>query len=243
MGNFNINRLDKLFLRIKNSPKKIQLFTSIYYTLSKLKYKAVANPFGVILVNPHEITHNVNTYKSTRFSLTRGLIKNGDWDKDIKLFENKKKHKSLLEHFKEGKAWLDTVKFKKHYKARFERGEVVRGCADIYELATFYEKSIDGLYHSIKADGFKMPGREVKQSDMLVFIDRKGQILLGPNGNHRLTIAKLLNLAKIPVKVHVRHENWQKTREKVYRSLKENKGIDSDYLKFHPDLQDLFCKF
>ncbi len=233
----------KLSIRIEQSPKKIWFTTLINYYFLKFRYKAVADPFDLIWVDPMDISHNVNTYQSTIFPLTRGLIKHGDWDKDIKLFENKKKHQSLLEHFKDGKAWLDTDKFKKHYKARFERGEKVRGCTNIHELEKFYEKYIDGLYKSIKEEGFKVPGREVKQSDMLVFIDREGKILLGPNGNHRLSIAKVLNLANIPVKVHVRHTKWQQTREFVYRSLQKRNKIENNFLKNHPDLQVLFSEF
>ena len=59
-------------------------------------------------------------------------------------------------------------------------------------------------------------------------------------GNHRLAIAKVLELSEIPVLVRVRHSVWQQIRDEV---RKADSLYDLDYQTrshlSHPDLIDI----
>ena len=63
--------------------------------------------------------------------------------------------------------------------------------------------------------------------EILVNIGRDGDIFF-EDGRHRFVIAKILRLDKIPVRVFVRHKQWQQKREK---NIKEDIDI------IHPDLR------
>jgi len=78
-------------------------------------------------------------------------------------------------------------------------------------------KCLDSLYNDIKNSGY-LTNREVwrekdrtkiKPEDIAVNIGRNGEFIY-ENGKHRLSIALILELEKIPVRVVVRHEKWQK---------------------------------
>jgi len=45
-----------------------------------------------------------------------------------------------------------------------------------------------------------------------VLIGRSGEVMLGNQGNHRVAMAKLLGLEKVPCEVIVRHTVWQRLR-------------------------------
>lgn len=52
-----------------------------------------------------------------------------------------------------------------------------------------------------------MSFREVMENEILVDVTRTGEPVF-VTGRHRLSIAKILNLDRIPVAVVVRHPNW-----------------------------------
>ncbi len=77
----------------------------------------------------------------------------------------------------------------------------------------------DALYQDIKNNGYKSQKELGKKGtkEVEVLIGRNGDIIFR-DGNHRLSIAKILGIQKIPVIVNVWHEgyiNW----------VKEEKGI------------------
>ncbi|EKE14795.1 MAG: hypothetical protein ACD_12C00296G0001, partial [uncultured bacterium] len=57
------------------------------------------------------------------------------------------------------------------------------------------------------------------------------------NCAHRLAIAKLLGLEKIPIKIVARHPEWIDFRKKVLSYAKEHKGKIYQPIT-HPDLSD-----
>jgi hypothetical protein len=71
---------------------------------------------------------------------------------------------------------------------------------------------LDALYQDIKNNGFetqkKLRGGVRKMEDeVVVVIGRNGDLIFN-NGRHRLAIAKILDLDKIPVKITLRHKRW-----------------------------------
>ena len=73
---------------------------------------------------------------------------------------------------------------------------------------------------------------------MKIIIGPKGD-LIHCNGQHRLSIAKLLNLDKVPVQILYRHKNWLKFRKEILTYLRrEMKGKALQPL-LHPGLSDI----
>lgn len=145
----------------------------------------------------------------------------------------------MEEHFINNVDWYDTSLFEK-YKARLVRGKAL-GCSNIEEMRQRYLKKIDPLYNSIKQNGILLPEPNKPHIDFIyVYIGRKGEILTGSGGNHRLSIAKLLEIEHIPVLVRIRHKKWQELRDYIA-------GFDKNQLSYkiennilaHPDLQDI----
>ena len=59
--------------------------------------------------------------------------------------------------------------------------------------------------------------------EIIISIGRNGDLLFS-DGAHRLAIAKLLNIHKIPAKIAVRHKLWIKFRKKHTLFAKEQGG-------------------
>ena len=81
------------------------------------------------------------------------------------------------------------------------------------ELVNRYNDKVDKLYDSIKKEGIILPSKDRPEIDFIyVHIGRGGEMIWTAGGNHRLFIAKLLDVDRIPVRVWWRHKKWQEIR-------------------------------
>lgn len=84
-----------------------------------------------------------------------------------------------------------------------------RGCKTIGEVDRRFEELIS-LYRSIENDGYRTQlqlGRP-PIDEITVCIGRTGRMLLLRYGHHRLSIAKVLGLTRVPVRVRGVHPGW-----------------------------------
>jgi hypothetical protein len=109
---------------------------------------------------------------------------------------------------------------------------------------------LDKLYDDIKQNGIKTQ-KELKkgsllkentikeiENEMVIYIGSEGE-LIHRNDQHRLSIAKLLNLDKVPVQILYRHKNWLKFRKEILTYVRrEMKGKALQPL-LHPDLSHI----
>jgi len=111
------------------------------------------------------------------------------------------------------------------------------------------------LYENIKKIGYKSQREIVKENiedpyqkfqiigdEIIVNIGRNGDLLFD-NGRHRLSIAKILNIEKIPVRILVRHEKWQKFRDELVKYINDHLDGESLYELPHPDLRDIPTRY
>lgn len=210
------------------------------YLKNKKKYYAVAKPNKIIWLNPADIQYYIKIKDPKKLKKCLGTIKSGPWDLNVKSFDNYSKHISLYQHFIDGIPWNHTDKFRNDYLKRINAGKKVRGFSTMQELTEFY-KAIDHLYNDIANEGFFVPGRFYSPRNFCIYIGRNGELLLGSDGNHRLSIAKILKLKKIPAKVQARHEKWQQKRDLLFSSVKSGKQIEGSILPLinHVDMQDI----
>jgi hypothetical protein len=171
----------------------------------------------------------------------KGKTIGGDWDRLEKRLEKIDIYVASKEVFLNGKKWDETV-FYKRILARIKKGEFLWGCKNKSELDQRY-RNIEILYHKIRNDGYKSQ-RELSTKDdynpmiiddeITVCVGRYGDLLFS-NGAHRLSIAKIVGIKKVPVKVAVRHPRWMNFRKRVLLHAKKHGGKISHSIT-HPDL-------
>ena len=76
---------------------------------------------------------------------------------------------------------------------------------------------IDALYHSIKEKGF-IRGQEELMVDnhdyIRVHIGPFGEIIHAKEGNHRLSIAKILDIERVIGRIYIRHDSFVRNKRK-----------------------------
>lgn len=192
-----------------------------------------ADPYKYIVVDPASIDQTSGEH----FSKRRGWVVGGDWDKKGEPFMQRTFPKAIQQRFVEGKDWEDTPLYdfydERDWYTRFEQRA----------------KSIDHLYRRIRENGYKSQ-RQLLEDDpdaawdglndamhpvaneIAVDIGRNGELLWNMCGQHRLAIAKILDVDQIRVQVFRRHTEWQRIRNQVRQGADIPEGI-----RDHPDLQ------
>jgi hypothetical protein len=201
-------------------------------------FRALADASKPIKIRPHLIRSKVQA--SLDLELYPNAILPGDWDLGPIAVDDTFKHQSIRQHFVGGLPWRETELFK-IYADRIRNGKVVRGRRTLDELLEDYSR-IDALFEDMKRQGFSLPDRQQEKPGALphVHIGRRGEILYGRAGNHRLAIAKILNLDFIPCLVRARHADWQAMRERLFAVARESRRPQlAQDLADHPDLADL----
>lgn len=239
----------------RNNRAEYVLGTAYYYYLKFLtktkshnlnkENSAPIKPFELLEITPGEIKirSRDKPYSNHLFPKISG----GEWDRKPTDLSESPRYKSFYQHFVEGVEWSATDYYS-NKKESFSKNEsqYSRNTNQSFEQKL---QRIDELYSSIKKDGYKkqkkLPRKANSVNDKIdhylrefnevtVNIGRKGQIIL-VNGNHRVTIAKILGIDKIPVRVLVRHKEWQQKRNQATK----NPDKLEEKTKQHPDIRGL----
>lgn len=116
-------------------------------------------------------------------------------------------------------------------------------------LAAFETRAreVEDLYQSICEQGYRRQHEldpslrrdrlAVLTSEINVDIGRDGELYWRSYGQHRLAIAQLLGVERVPVVVHRRHRHWQAVRDRLRTSGRVD-SLDPEY-RDHPNLQHL----
>jgi len=176
--------------------------------------------------------------------LERGKIVGGDWDRRTICFEEQDVWSAFKHHFEEGKDWGKTDFYDR--VVRTIEGGVSMWSCKTREAFDIRLQGIDKLYQEIKnngyrtqdtidSGGYKPLGNE---DEIQVHIGRDGEYIFA-DGRHRFCVAKLLGLAKIPVKVARRHTDWVAFRQEII-SYADKQPTGKLYSRLlHPDLEDI----
>jgi hypothetical protein len=211
-----------------------QLKVLLTYVANRRRHLAPANPYSVIWIDPRVVT--VRLCPGVGRGWIPGTIEDGDWDHRVVQLSTSVKYVGMVEHFKDGLPWAETSLFKRKYESVLrERGDVL-GFTSMEDLTRYYEARIDPLFNKIRERGFIVPSVLRRVSAIHIMIGRDGQLIAGDGGNHRLAIAKILELDSIPVRIAARHRLWQDTRDRVAQFGFD--GLDERLVR-HPDLLDV----
>ncbi len=143
---------------------------------------------------------------------TYGSDLGGDWDRRREPFSKLLMYRGVRQRFVDGNRWEET----EYYSAlvdRFERDGWDSGRAA--ERAMTRCDRIERMYETIDARGYRSQ-RELNGNplhEVTVNIARDGTPLYNCEGRHRLSIAKVLGVERIPALVLIRHREHETTSE------------------------------
>lgn len=176
---------------------------------------------ALVWCDPDRITHNV-VLPETVFSTIRHsepLIGccGGEWDRFTEDLRDGILSTSLRERFQDGKDWEETEMYRTTLSA-IESGQTFwNGCESAADLQNRCH-SIDRLYHDMRTNGYQPQPTETRFGDhylpdeLRVGIGRDGSIIRIGGGRHRLLLAQLLDIEKVPILITLVHEQWELLR-------------------------------
>jgi len=196
---------------------------------------------GVIHVRPDQI--RFRTLMRTNKFLDSGRIVGGNWDLEVEPFEDYIYFQSIRDLVLGGRPWQETDLYA-HGVELLRRGQYLGGCATLVEWERRGE-AIMGLYRSMERNGYQPQDclesqREhplLLQDEVSVNIGRNGELLFD-DGGHRLCCAKLLGVELIPVRVVLRHKEWEALRRRIL-SVARREGGRVYQPPQHPDLRNV----
>jgi len=221
----------------------------------QLKYgDAAPDPMGILHIDPRNVEYyfywgNVinDQFRKPIIDTVANIDRTigtytvgGDWDRipdepkedrHMYPFEEYYMWRATIEHFEQGVEWEKTAGFKEKNR----------------ELESYQQ--ISNIYKKINQRGYKRQ-RDLKNGynrwlmppeydEVRISIGRDGDLIFG-NGRHRFCAARYLGVKSIPVRVIVRHKEWQKLREEVAKSSSVDDLSEkaTNHLE-HPDMQDV----
>ncbi len=235
--------IGKLFRKYKTRLKE-RLQEHLRYFHYKTIYKNPGRPAKELVINIADIKMVIDDRSLSRhspvyrkISRTVNNVIEGDFWGYVKPVTGKNlKLIGFHEHFVMGTAWQETTLFQ-HYEKELLEKPSVQGCSDMNQLITLYEEKYDALYRQLAIEGIRSARHRVDIEPIYIYIHADGHFVYTSGGNHRLNMAKVLGLKRIPVRVRGRHAEWQRLRDK-YQTLGHS-TFKKKYpsLANHPDLQ------
>lgn len=182
-------------------------------------------------------------WRSGHVQVMGGDWDNGEWGTKIARLDTYQPYILMHQRFVQGMAWEDTAFYKK-FAAKLDRGEAItrpkitdpaNARAELREhLASRY----DALFADIRDRGYRTQaelGHPHSLEEIRIGIDRDGHlIVLG--GRHRLSMVQILKIDKVPMRLVVRHQQWDEFRTHIIEQAR-SRWNGKVYQKLsHPDL-------
>lgn len=184
----------------------------------------------------------------------RGKAIGGAWDRSEFRFEDLDVYDAIRRRVEQRVDWRDTELHRRLEDELASRGATSWNIRSRADLEAYFAR-VDRLVESVRAHGCRRSHEIALEGEdkglaadprygdeITVNIGRDGHYLF-QDGRHRLAIAKVLRVPRVPVKVLVRHPQWVEFRQFV-RSLAAGGGAASRPGELyqnpvHPDLQDI----
>ena len=230
--------------RIKSLAKKLTL--GIWQQEIKFRTRQWSEDIDVnkiYWINPNHIEYACVLQKDYDKFADRGKIVGGDWDQQAKKITELDTYQAFEARFVHNKPWVET-QFYHRVLNEIAQGKIKWGCKTKAEFEQRLQ-NLESLYYTIKEQGYKTQ-QELSQTQSVSFtgedevtvqINRYGDYMFD-DGKHRLIIAKLLKLEKIPVKVTIRHTKWYQFRKDILGYAAAYNGKVYQPIT-HPDLEDI----
>lgn len=129
------------------------------------------------------------------------------------------------------------------YTVRFENTQHIQQhlseLDDLYETidAGGYKRTIDVFDDTHSPEplnvSYHLKRTRAKYNDVAINFDRNGEAIFIGDGTHRVALSKVAEIETIPVRVHVRHEEWVKRKKMIMQHCRENGNLTPIS---HPDI-------
>lgn len=231
--------------------------------VGSIRYDAPIDPTRIYDVDPRRIDRTVTwtrvpvdkkanehpRFRPPNYRLA-GRVFDGDWDTiDARVTESTV-YRSFVDHFEDDVPWEETRFYQESLEA-IEAGGLPWGCTARSDLDERCAR-LDELYESIASEGYKTQDElydgtgnsdwdrvyRVIWGEISINVGRDGEFIF-QDGRKRLAMARILDLETVPVVILVRHEQWQRLRDRIARGEVTASDVSED-LRTHPDLVDLF---
>lgn len=211
-----------------------------------LRHDVPPEPVQRVWIDPDRITHRMDARLFSNRN-DRGKVLGGEWDRITTRFSEHPIYWGLRDRFENGTSWRDTAYFRWCRLRLRGRGEAF-GCTTEEQLLEDRCAYVDRLHDEIETNGYQTQEeadltfsrrRHQDSTEISANVGRNGELLLY-DGHHRLAIAKILGVERIPIELVVRHSEWQKLRNSVSASV-DNAASDAvePEREDHPDLRTI----
>jgi hypothetical protein len=211
------------------------------FLLVKTLVRTRGERYRLLWVDPRSIEKTINASDPTLTGNSKyhiGTVQDGDWDRGGIPVRDYQGVYPILRAVCVDRARLETVPEYAENAIKIERGHRVDNCVTPEAYREKMNRTIL-LFEKIRREGYRTQ-KEMKTGNPLdeihVQIGRDGGILF-EEGFHRLVIAQLLKIDRIPVVVYRRHPVWNDLRNAVIEIVAE-RGFFHQPLD-HPDLDGL----
>jgi len=168
----------------------------------------------------------------------------GCWDKCTKPLKHDIRYNSLVNRYRHGMSWENTDVYKMAEK-HIDSGQKKWRVSSKKELVKRCEE-IDQIYKLIKKEGYlsqselykddnniqrhiRRVGQATVPNEIRIAIDRDGNVLRVSNGMHRLAIAKIQKINKMPALIQLIHKKGKEKYNGEIISLENSPVIDDLY--------------
>ena len=219
------------------------------WMISGYRHRAEITPFRVLWINPNQIIKE--TIPLPKKLRPYCHVKDGDWDLMEKCFEDDPIFTMLTAHFQSGVGWSEIAYYQKILETIKKNGVDWHGCRNEKDVSARCAY-LDGLFNEIRNTGYRVPdglrygetglAKTCTPREIAVSIGRDGEMII-EIGKHRLSMAKILALPLVPVRVMIRHQVWQELRDRVVTGkIRKMPAEQVQALVTHPDIAYLIKK-
>ena len=161
-----------------------------------------------ILVDPRALSHYIQSGPGRS---STGRVLDGAWDLDVDRVCDHPKIMVCVEHFVNGKSWQDSgaIELMSNLIKEMPGAD---SCWNLDDMKHRYRK-LDEVFQTVKREGRLRPQSELRPTafrelgGVYVHIDRHAQPIFGSAGWHRLAIAQILQLKRIPAQLGAVHRH------------------------------------
>jgi len=214
----------------------------VFWNFISGQYCDSIDPEKTVWISPDTVVYT--GLREFDFQKYKGSVIGGSWDLLENRFSDLDVYNAIKQVCCDKDDWPNTLFYQRTIN-NIIKGEVHWGCQNQHDFDDRCQ-NIEKLFYSIKISGYKTQRDLLPQScndirkledEITVSIGRKGDLLFS-NSAHRLAIAKLIGLKKIPVKVSSRHPQWVSFVQRVNVSVTKS-SITPTHEFSHPDLRAL----
>jgi hypothetical protein len=206
------------------------------------RYVGDASEWPLLWIDPHAITRRGARHGIPLRGRNAVYVAGGDWDVDLPAFDDHPLVVAIADHFVGGVAWQHTA----YYRSELERiertGQGHNSCRSADDVRARWD-ALDKMYADMRDNGYRTLEElgEAATRDILINIGRDGRLIY-ETGKHRLTIARLLKIERVPVRVMVRHRAWYRyCLESIRAGSPDRLRGPARQLMEHPDIQALLA--